>query len=94
MSDLNEECISELLRQNKILSDTVNYAQENYLKAVEDNNKLRQLLKECRTAFETYAKEDESCGLEEENKYAKHLLPRINAAIVKVRSDEEIRDKS
>lgn len=42
---------------------------------------LRHLLKECRTAFETYAKEDETCGLEEENKYAKHLLTRINAAI-------------
>lgn len=43
--------------------------------------KLRMLLKECRTAFETYAKEDETCGLEEENKYAKHLLTRINAAL-------------
>lgn len=39
------------------------------------------LLKECRTAFEVYAKEDETCGLDENNKYAKHLLTRINAAL-------------
>ena len=55
-----------------------------------ENNKLRGLLKECRRAFETYAKEDETCGLEEENKYAKHLLPRINAAI----GDNEIQANS
>ena len=46
-----------------------------------ENNKLRGLLKKCCIAFETYAKEDEACGLEEENKYAKHLLTRIKAAI-------------
>lgn len=52
-----------------------------YSHETEITKQLRALLKECRTAFETYAKEDETCGLEEENKYAKHLLTRINAAI-------------
>lgn len=46
-----------------------------------ENRQLRQLLKECRTAFETYAEEDESCGLDEENKYAKNLLPKINEVL-------------
>ena len=91
MTNLNEKRISELLLRNKTLSEAINYAQENYLKAVEDNNRLCQLLKECRTAFKTYAKEDETCGLDEENKYAKHLLPRINAAIMKARSDAVLR---
>ena len=44
-------------------------------------NNLKCLLKECRTALETYAKEDETCGLEEENKYAKILLPKINEVL-------------
>lgn len=48
-----------------------------------ENKHMKELLKECRTALEIYAKEDETCGLEEENKYAKNLLPRINAAIGK-----------
>ena len=47
----------------------------------EDIGKLRGLLKECRTAFEVYAKEDETCGLDENNKYAKHLLTRISTAL-------------
>ena len=46
-----------------------------------ENKELRRLLKECRTAFEVYAKEDETCGLDENNKYAKHLLTRISTAL-------------
>lgn len=48
---------------------------------LEDTAKLRQLLKECRIAFETYAEEDESCGLSEECLYAKHLLIKINEVL-------------
>ena len=43
-----------------------------------ENARLKELMKECRFALETYAKEDETCGLDEELKYAKILLPKIN----------------
>lgn len=57
------------------------YTHNKLLRLQKKNAQLRDLLKECRRALETYAAEDETCGLEEENQYAKHLLPRINAAI-------------
>lgn len=55
-------------------------------------NKLHNLLKKCQRAFETYADEDETCGLEEENKYAKLLLPRIDELLQKVRDNETSRN--
>lgn len=67
----------EVAKGDRIIGELLNEGSE----AIKKNKQLIQLLKECCTAFETYAKEDETCELEEENKYAKHLLIRINAAI-------------
>lgn len=78
MTNLNEKRISELLLRNKNLGYAINYAQENYLKAVADNNKLCQLLKECDScirALRAYGVSD--CNGSELN----DLLTRINAAI-------------
>lgn len=47
----------------------------------EKNQQLKELLQKCKVAFKIYANEDETCGLEEENKYAKHLLTKIDNAI-------------
>lgn len=90
IADLSKE-VEELELNNKILEK----CQEedfgvSYLETVKTqriNKELCGLLKECRTAFEVYAKEDETCGLDENNKYAKHLLTRINAALNETRAN-------
>lgn len=51
---------------------------DNRLKEIK---KLKRLLTECASDFETYAKEDETCGLEEENKLAKNILPKIREVL-------------
>ena len=53
----------------------------NYHELEKENKQLKDLLKKCRVAFKTYADEDETCGLEEENKYAKHLLVKIDEVL-------------
>lgn len=53
----------------------------NALDVAKENKQLKELLQKCKIAFETYANEDETCGLEEENKYAKHLLVEIRKVL-------------
>ena len=51
------------------------------LNVAKENKKLKDLLQKCKVAFKTYANEDETCGLEEENKCAKHLLAKIDEVL-------------
>lgn len=69
-------------------SDDINYyllEMDDMVIALENKDavikELKELLKECKVAFKIYANEDETCGLEEENKYAKHLLTKIDNVI-------------
>jgi hypothetical protein len=78
----------KLVEENKRLKHDVGnlgYRIKNQRKEIEklikQNAKLKRLLTECASDFETYAKEDETCGLEEENKLAKNILPKIREAL-------------
>lgn len=51
------------------------------LNVAKENKQLKELLQKCKVAFKIYANEDETCGLEEENKYAKHLLTKIDEVL-------------
>lgn len=75
-----KDVINQQAEINRLREDAIKAA-NNALDIFNENTKLRQLLKECLIALETYAAEDETCGLEEENKLAKNILPKIREVL-------------